>query len=243
MKFTKSDLGIAHDGDADRCVFISSSGKYTSGDKCLAILARYILSKKKGVIVTPVSSSSIVEDVVNSAGGTVEYTAVGSPIVARKMMENGGIFGGEENGGMIFPDQQYCRDGAMAIAMMLECIVKVGPLNEQVAGLPVYYNEKRKVDCPNDMKKKVSEYIEQTNKDARLDKTDGLKFIYNDGWVLVRPSGTEPIYRIYTESKDESLAKERADKFQMMVLDYLDPEGTHDVIKETLKKKRSGPQA
>jgi phosphomannomutase / phosphoglucomutase len=243
VKFTKSDLGIAHDGDADRCVFISSSGKYTSGDKCLALLARYILSKKKGIIVTPVSSSAIVEEVVNAAGGTVEYTAVGSPIVARKMMENGGIFGGEENGGMIFPDQQYCRDGAMAIAMMLECIVKVGPLNEQVTGLPIYYTEKRKVDCPNDMKKKVSEYIEQTNKDAKLDKTDGLKFTYNNGWVLVRPSGTEPIYRIYTESKDEAVAKERADKFQMMVLDYLDPEGTHDVTKETSKKKRSGSKA
>ncbi|UAL07915.1 MAG: phosphoglucosamine mutase [Candidatus Methanogranum gryphiswaldense] len=239
VKKTGSNIGIAHDGDADRCVFISSEGKYVSGDKCLAILSKYILSKKKGIIVTPVSSSLLVEEVVNASGGSIVYTAVGSPIVARKMMENGGVFGGEENGGMIFPDQQYCRDGAMAIAVMLECIVKTGPLNKQLAGLPVYYTEKKKVDCPNDMKKKVSEYIQQINKDVKVDDTDGLKFIYDDGWVLARPSGTEPIFRIYSESKNEVTAKERADKFEIMVLDYLDPEGIHEIEAIAPKKKKS----
>ncbi len=226
---TGANLGIAHDGDADRCVFISSDGKYVSGDKSLALLSKYILSEKKGSVVTPVSSSSLVEDVVTEAGGTVVYTPVGSPIVARKMMEIDGVFGGEENGGLIFPEQQYCRDGAMAIAMMLECIVKSGPLNEQVSSLPVYYTEKRKVECPKEMKNKVLEYLENIDKNAKVDRTDGIKLIYDDGWVLARPSGTEPLFRIYSESRDESTAVQRANRFQAMVLDYLNPETVHEL--------------
>ncbi|MCL2295544.1 MAG: phosphoglucosamine mutase, partial [Methanomassiliicoccaceae archaeon] len=108
---TESDLGIAHDGDADRCVFVTGDGEYVSGDKSLALISKYILSKKKRLVVTPVSSSSLIEEVVNGSGGEILYTAVGSPIVARKMIETGAVFGGEENGGLIFPEMQYCRDG------------------------------------------------------------------------------------------------------------------------------------
>lgn len=222
-KSTKSDLGIAHDGDADRCVFITNDGKYVSGDKSLTLMAKYVLSSGEGTIVTPVSSSSMVEEVVNGSGGKVDYTAVGSPIVARRMMENGALFGGEENGGLIFPEQQYCRDGGMAIAKMLECIVKKGPLKAQIAELPVYYTEKVKVDCPNEMKKHVLSHIVDSSTDAKIDDTDGIKMIFDDGWVLARPSGTEPIFRIYSESKDEKTAKERALKYQTLVEEYLNP--------------------
>jgi phosphomannomutase/phosphoglucomutase len=238
-KATKSDLGIAHDGDADRCVFVSSDGKYVSGDKSLALLAKYILSKEKGLVVTPVSSSSLVEEVVNANGGKVVYTAVGSPIVARKMMENGAVFGGEENGGLIFPDQQYCRDGAMSIAMMLECIVMSESLASQVAALPVYYTEKRKTDCPEEMKKPLLEHIEQIVTDVKAENLDGLKFNYSDGWVLVRPSGTEPIFRVYSESKNRDVAISRADSFEKLAWDFVDPEGLHLVKKALQKKKRT----
>ena len=218
---TRSDLGIAHDGDADRCVFITSDGKFVSGDKSLALLSRYALSKKKGQVVTPISSSSLVEEIVEGSGGTIEYTAVGSPIVARKMMEIGAVFGGEENGGLIFPEQQYCRDGGMTIAKMLECIVKDGSLKIQMSELPVYYTVKKKIDCPDDMKKHVLEYIAKESVGARIDHTDGLKVVFDDGWVLARPSGTEPAFRIFSESKDEETAKERAGKYEALVTGYL----------------------
>jgi phosphomannomutase/phosphoglucomutase len=218
---TRSDLGIAHDGDADRCVFITNDGKYVSGDKSLALLSKYILSKKKGLIVTPVSSSSLVKETVEDSGGTVEYTAVGSPIVARKMIETGAVFGGEENGGLIFPEQQYCRDGGMTIAKMLECITKEGPLKSQISKLPVYYTVKKKIDCPDDMKKYVLEYIASESQGAKIDNTDGLKITFDDGWILARPSGTEPAFRIFSESKDEETAKQRAGKYEGLVIEHL----------------------
>ncbi len=222
VRTTRSHLGIAHDGDADRCVFITNDGKFVSGDKSLALMSKYVLSKNKGVIVTPVSSSSLVEEVVKDAGGTVEYTAVGSPIVARKMMETEAVFGGEENGGLIFPEQQYCRDGGMTVAKMLECIVKEGSLKNQISKLPVYYTVKKKIKCPNDLKRYVMEHIINASAGAKIDDTDGIKIIFDDGWVLARPSGTEPIFRIYSESKDEAVAKERAEKYENIVKEYLD---------------------
>jgi phosphomannomutase/phosphoglucomutase len=219
---TESDLGIAHDGDADRCVFISNDGKYVSGDKSLALMSRYALSKKKGSIVTPVSSSSLVEEIVNGAGGSIDYTAVGSPIVARRMIETGAVFGGEENGGLIFPEHQYCRDGGLAIAKMLECIVKDGPLKSQISDFPVYYTMKKKIECPHSMKKNVLDHLAGESAGARMDNTDGMKILFDDGWVLVRPSGTEPVFRIFSESKDEAAAKERAEKYETLVKEYLD---------------------
>lgn len=221
---TKASVGIAHDGDADRCVFITDKGMFVSGDKSLALLAKHELSKKKGKIVTPVSSSSMVEEVVKEAGGTLIYTAVGSPIVARKMKEHGAIFGGEENGGLIFPEMQHCRDAAMTVAKMLELIALNGSLSKQVNKLPVYHTQKRKVDCPDDMKQSVIEHLKKVVTDAEMDTTDGLKIIYGDGWVLARPSGTEPIFRIYSESKDEKVSIERADRFEDIVSKYLDPD-------------------
>ena len=218
---TRSDLGIAHDGDADRCVFITHDGKFVSGDKSLALLSKYVLSKKKGLIVTPISSSSLVQEIVEEFGGAIEYTAVGSPVVARKMMETAAVFGGEENGGLIFPEQQYCRDGGMTIAKMLECIVKEGPLKGQMSKLPVYYTVKKKIECPDDMKKHVLDHIAKESAGAKIDNTDGMKAVFDDGWVLARPSGTEPVFRIFSESKNEETAKERAEKYEGLVTEYL----------------------
>jgi phosphomannomutase/phosphoglucomutase len=109
----------------------------------------------------------------------------------------------------------------MTIAKMLECIVKKGSLKSQMSGLPVYYTVKKKIDCPNDMKKHVLDYIEKESAGARIDNTDGMKIIFEDGWVLARPSGTEPVFRIFSESKDELTANTRADKYDGLVKEFL----------------------
>ena len=212
---TGADLGIAHDGDADRCVFITGSGRYVSGDQALAVLARYLLRKNKGkdVMVT-VATSSVVEDVVSSNGGKVEYTAVGSPIVARAMRSGGGIFGGEENGGLIFADHQYCRDGAMGAAVMLECISNIGCLDSQIDSLPRYHTVKTAISCPDELKQALIERLHSMHSDERCNLLDGLRIDYDDGWVLVRPSGTEPKFRIYSESRVQEVAERRSMEFK-----------------------------
>ena len=222
IKATDAVLGIAHDGDADRCVFVDGDGNYVPGDKTLAVLGRALVTANGGgTVVTPVATSSVVDEVVTAAGGSVVRTAVGSPVVARKMSEIGGIFGGEENGGLIFADHQFCRDGAMAIGRMLENIIRNGPLKEQVASLPVYYTVKKKMACPNDMKEKVLQYLDVETVDIAKDRSDGLKLLIGNDWVLARASGTEPIFRVYAESKNKAVAEELATKYLKIAQDYV----------------------
>lgn len=208
VRKTGANMGIAQDGDADRAVFFDENGDFIVEEIQLAMMAKYILARKKGPIVTPVSSSSRMIDVAKEAGVELVWTAVGSINVARKMMEVGAVFGGEGNGGLIFPEHQYCRDGAMACAKFLEIIANGQKLSELARSVPEYFNSKTKIkinDMPATMSK-VKELVLST--DYEVDTTDGVKIWHKDGWVLIRPSGTEPIIRIFAESK----TKEKADE-------------------------------
>lgn len=212
------DLGFVHDGDADRTIFVDGNGRYLYGDRSLAIIASYLCRLRKGrIIVTPVSSSMCVEDAVRMAGGTVIYTRVGSPTVARVMMERGGIFGGEENGGLIFADHQYCRDGPMAAAKMLEIVSLVGDLASLDDKIPAYCQYKTKTPCPDEKKAQVMADLLKSASGSKIDTTDGLKVYVKDGWVLVRASGTEAIIRIFTESKTPERARELAESTKKRV--------------------------
>ncbi len=212
------DFGVVHDGDADRSIFVDENGRYLYGDRSLAIMAKYVCSMRPGrMVVTTVGSSMAVEDAVKMEGGKIIYTMVGSPVVARVMMREGGAFGGEENGGLIFPDFQYCRDGAMAVAKMLEIVANLGRLSKVNDAIPQYSQFKTKVTCPDSKKTQVMNGILRAAKSDRIDTTDGVKIYYEDGWVLVRPSGTEPIVRIFTESKTPDRAEELAESSKKLV--------------------------
>jgi phosphomannomutase/phosphoglucomutase len=216
----KADLGVAQDGDADRAIFVDEKGNYIWGDKSLALGAKFATIKNNGGInVTPVTTSSCFDDVVLAHNGKVIHTAVGSPIVARVMIENDSIFGGEENGGLIFPEMQYCRDSAMSIAKILEIMAKEDEkLSKLIDDIPKYEVFKTKMPCPNDKKDLVMKTLaEKTKNDAavkEVDETDGVKLYLKDGWVLMRPSGTEPIFRVYSESKNKARAEEIAQKYK-----------------------------
>jgi len=214
VKECGADVGIAYDGDADRAIFVDENGEYIYGDKTLAIVSGYIAERKGGVIVTPVSTSSCVEEFVIEKGGKVVYTKVGSPIVARRMIEVGATFGGEENGGLIFPEHQYCRDGGMASAAILEIMaVTDKKLSELVNEIPEYHLAKTKVKCSNEKKEKVMNAFVEKEK-GKVDLTDGAKIYMENAWVLVRPSGTEPIIRIYAESKEKEMAGMLAEEYK-----------------------------
>ena len=208
VRTTGADMGVAQDGDADRAVFVDENGDFIDEEVLLAMMAKYILSRKKGVIVTPVSSSQRMADIAKEAGVELIWTAVGSINVARKMMETDAVFGGEGNGGLIFPEYQYCRDGGMACAKLLEIIAAGTTLSEFAKSVPEYFNSKTKTVC-DDLKgtmERVTATVLEGN--AKVDTTDGVKIWYDNGWVLIRPSGTEPIVRIFAESKTKANAEE-----------------------------------
>ncbi len=202
----KADIGVAHDGDADRAVFVDENGNFVSEDVVLALMAKYYVEKNRGgIVVTPVSSSKCVEDVVKEAGGEVVYTQVGSPVVAKVMLEKNAVFGGEGNGGLIFPEHLLARDGGMAIAKVLQLMDETGKkLSELASEIPKYHMIKGKVPCRD--KIKLLEGLRREFPDANF--VDGARIDYEDGWLLVRPSGTEPIARIFAEGKTKERAEE-----------------------------------
>ncbi len=224
VKVTGADLGVAHDGDGDRSIFIDEKGRYILGDKMLALVAGHMVSKNKGgIVVTAINTSSVLEDVVREEGGTVVYTPIGSPIVAREMMQRKAVFGGEENGGLIFPKHQYCRDGAMAVAAVLEMMLETGEkLSEMVDSLPEYHLVKLKFKYPVHLRNSIlSKYLELVQ-DLKPSTLDGIKVQDDEGWVLLRPSGTEAIYRIQVEDKDIQRSKSRAEETKKILLEIIE---------------------
>jgi phosphomannomutase/phosphoglucomutase len=201
-----ADLGVAHDGDADRAVYVDEKGQFVNEDVLLAIMTEYILKKSPGTIVTPVSSSSIIDDIAKKYHSKVIWTQVGSIYVAREMIKSNAVFGGEGNGGLIFPKFQYCRDGGMSAAMVLEMLAHTGKkMSEIVAAMPAYCSVKDKIKCKD--KTAVMRQIEARVKGEKADLTDGIKVYKPEGWVLIRMSGTEPIIRVFAESKTDAGAK------------------------------------
>jgi len=214
-----ANFSIAHDGDADRAIFGDEKGQVYYGDKSIALFEKWLLKEKKPPFVTPVSSSMVVEKIANELGIKVVWTPVGCIYVSRKMMEIKSMLGGEENGGLFYAPHQPVRDGAMAAALMAEMIAMTGKqLGELIEELPKYYQFKDKVKCENEIKEKVMENVKSTVKEAKetID-IDGVKAVFEDGWVLIRPSGTEPIIRIFVEAKTKQRAKELIEKGKNLV--------------------------
>ncbi len=211
-----AELGIAHDGDADRAVFVESNGRYVPGEEVLTLLARDAVERHHGgIVVTPVSASQSLEDAVRPLGGSVVYTRVGSPSVTRAMQEHHAVFGGEENGGLIFPAFQLARDGAMTAAAVLDLLTRKNTsLTDALRDLPRYTMVKEKVACPVALRDPVIAAITETlgKQGDRVETIDGVKVYLPGGWVLLRPSGTEPIFRIFAESRDPARARALADE-------------------------------
>ncbi|SMD31378.1 phosphoglucosamine mutase [Picrophilus oshimae] len=215
MRSGNFDIGIAHDGDADRCVFIDEHGNFIDGDKSLALIVKYTV-KNGDTVVTPVSSSDALSDICAEKNAKLIKTRVGAPIVARTMIENMAVIGGEENGGIIYGKHQYCRDGAMTLSLMLNLLAsEKKTLSQLLNDIPDYTIVKSSVERRRGWEEIRKDLIERIDK--KIDETDGLKILEDEGWVLIRPSGTEKIIRIYAESKSRDKAAELSNKYKSLL--------------------------
>ncbi len=211
-----ADLGIAHDGDADRAVYVDRQGCYVPGETMLALLARDAVRRAGGgVVVSPVTTSQSLEDAVRPYGGEVVYTRVGSPNVTREMQRRHAVLGGEENGGTIFPTFQLARDGAMSAAAVLDLMAAAErPLDELLEDVPRYAVVREKMPCPVDRRAPAIEEAAQilARGATRVERIDGVKIFRTDGWILLRPSGTEPLLRVFAEAKAPERARALAEE-------------------------------
>ncbi len=217
VRKNEADLGVATDADGDRAIFVDEEGRAMWGDVSGSVFAEDALSRHAGgVVVAPINSSQLLKWVCDRHGGRVVYTRVGPPAIVSEIKRVGAVFGLEETGKYIWPEGILYGDPALATLKMLEIISeKQKTLSQLVQEFPKFYAIKRAFHCPNELKEVVLASIlkewRKMGEKADIVKVDGVKMVYPDGsWMLLRPSGTEPVFRAYVESRSPDRAKELA---------------------------------
>ena len=204
----KADFGLAHDPDADRAALVGPDGVPCGEEATLALAVRAVLARKKGPVVTNLSTSRMVEDLAAAAGVPCTRTAVGEAHVVTGMRAAGAVIGGEGNGGVIAPEAHLGRDGTVAAVLAAQAWADAGgDFAAAVRSLPRYVMMKDKVDGVRDWPERAQE-LRTLFAEYALDTTDGLRFARERAWLHVRPSGTEPIVRLIAESPDPAATQE-----------------------------------
>jgi phosphomannomutase len=214
-KSTKADVGFAQDPDADRLAIIDEKGVYIGEEYTLALCAMSVLElvrssaplmTKEAVLAANLSTSRMIDDVAHRYGASVLRTPVGEANVNAAMARHGALFGGEGNGGVIWPAVVSIRDSVGAMALVLALMTHTGKtIGELVTDLPAYAIEKRKAPADAEMVQRASNALREAWPDAKVDEQDGVRLDFRtgdggDAWLHVRPSNTEPIIRLIAEA-------------------------------------------
>lgn len=227
VKSAKADFGVAYDGDGDRSIFCDNNGKIYMGDKTGALLVKHLVSQKhKGSdVVCPINSSMMLSIVAEQAGSKIIYTKVGSVEVSREMVKRSCLLGLEENGGFMYGPLNEVRDGAMATLLVLEMLASSDKLSfsERIAQLPQTFQYKTKFVCPSrDLVDRIIKTCIEHGSPRKIDTLDGAKiWIDEETWLMLRPSGTEPLIRMYAESTDKLLLDSKVDEYRRLVQSQL----------------------
>lgn len=210
----EADLGIAVDPDVDRLCFVCEDGSLFGEEYTLVAVADYVLSQRKGNTVSNMSSTRALKDVTIKHGGTYTPSAVGEVNVVNKMKAVHAVIGGEGNGGIIVPDLHYGRDALIGIALFLTHLAKEKKSAKQLRNTyPNYFMSKNKIELHDGFDlKKIFDHIKKKYKSHPINTEDGLKIEFENDWVHLRSSNTEPIIRIYAESNFETTAANVAAK-------------------------------
>jgi phosphomannomutase len=205
---TGADIGFAVDPDVDRLSLVSEEGRAVGEDYTLALAADVVLARTAGVVVTNLSTSRIVDDVAAARGAKVVRAPVGEVNVAVRMRDEAAPVGGEGNGGVILRELHLGRDAPVGAALILQLLLDRGePLSRIVARFPRYVILKDKLDRPAAALDGVYAALREAFDGASADTQDGLRLAWEDSWLHVRPSGTEPIVRVIAEAPDEERAR------------------------------------
>lgn len=220
VKSMGADLGVAYDGDGDRSIFCDEGGRSLWGDQSGCLIADYVLEKNPGsTIVTSVSSGQAIDMIAKKHGARVLRTKVGAVEISRTIIERGGLFGFEENGGCIYQPHIAVRDGGMTTALMLQCLTVRGMSFSKALAfmVPKYFQAKTKLEVNPKKRDSIMKAVERQAKGV-IEKVDGVKVWTGEhSWVLVRPSGTEPIIRIFSEAESQEGADQLVKKFARVV--------------------------
>ena len=211
----KADLGVVVDPDVDRLALITEEGEMFGEEYTLVACADYYLSKKKGNVVSNLSSSRALRDIAEKHGVEYAAAAVGEVNVVTKMKEVNAVIGGEGNGGVIFPELHYGRDALVGVVLFLSLLVEKGiAVSALRRSYPAYFMSKNKIQLTAGLNPdKVLHAMQEKYAHEQITTIDGLKIDFPFSWVHLRKSNTEPILRIYTEAKSQAEADALATRF------------------------------
>ncbi len=209
---TSADFGLTVDPDVDRLAFVCEDGSMFGEEYTLVAVADYVVNKTPGATVSNLSSTRALRDITEAKGQVYGAAAVGEVNVVTKMKEMNAVIGGEGNGGVIYPALHYGRDSLVGIALFLSHLAEnLMPLTSFRDSFPVYSISKNKIDlAPTTDVDAILLAMAQKYAHEEVDTTDGVKIYIGKEWVHLRKSNTEPIIRIYAESKDTLLADQLA---------------------------------
>jgi phosphomannomutase len=211
VKRHKADLGLACDPDADRLALVDERGRPIGEELTLTIAVRAVLKKVKGPVVINLSTSRVTADVARSFGSKGHCSYVGEANVVQMMRARKAVIGGGGNGGVIYPAFHTGRDALIAAALVLSCLAEDEmSLAQLVETLPKYYIIKSKAVLPDDFPARLGRFEKKASRllgRTTVDKRDGLRFGFQQGWVQIRPSNTEPIFRLIVETSEQKLTR------------------------------------
>lgn len=219
MKNSKADVGFVVDPDVDRLAIVMENGEMFVEEYTLVAVADYILSKTPGATVSNLSSSRALRDVTQSHGCTYNASAVGEVNVVTKMKETGAVIGGEGNGGVIYPASHYGRDALVGVALFLTLLAKSGKkVSELKKQYPAYSIAKSKIELTPEINvDKILEAVKERFAGEKITDIDGVKIDFDESWVHLRKSNTEPIIRIYSEAHTMEEAEALANKIKSII--------------------------
>jgi phosphomannomutase len=216
-----ADIGFATDPDGDRVAVVSEKGEFLGEERTLALAMRHVLSRhpgRAGVVAINMSTSRVTEDVARAAGCEVLRTPVGEIHVAERMKECLAVFGGEGNGGVIDPRVHYGRDAAVGMGLILEHLACAGlPISVRAAELPAWHMLKTKLPLPAAQSRGIIRRLKAETPAARVNLEDGLRLDWEDRWIHLRASNTEPIMRIIGEARTPESAQALVEEYTALV--------------------------